>query len=215
MIPSGSTTHLEPTPIASTAQALSPSIINEQIQPIDLTSSALDNAQDDESILETTADLAHIDYSASPTALVESPSSHSSSSSTSSPFYPVTISYPPPSSAASSGEITYSLFLSISSENPEPESAVIKSTPLPVLLSSSQAIFYEPLSSLFEALKEEAAFAGAGDGGEEGLHGCLALNDQGGTKEWVLEHTDERLNLCIGEVRRNFLILLYFRFPVR
>lgn len=65
--------------------------------------------------------------------------------------------------------------------------------PLKVILEAQQSLFDAPLIDLFDALREEAAFAN-----EAGL---LDIEDEEGTREWVLEHLNEAVCLSVGEVR--------------
>ena len=87
--------------------------------------------------------------------------------------YPASTSIPTPSS--------YSLFHTFDAEEVHP-----------VLLGSNADLFCAPLSELFDALREEAAFSVEDK--------ALNMEDEEGTLEWVLEHENEGVALVIGEV---------------
>lgn len=60
------------------------------------------------------------------------------------------------------------------------------------MLGSNADLFHAPLTELFDALREEAAFSVEDK--------ALNMDDDGGTLEWVLEHENEGVALVIGEV---------------
>lgn len=103
---------------------------------------------------------------------------------------PVTISYQRINVEAGADAletVTYALFQP--SDRPSSSTA----PPLRVILDSQQSLFSSKLTDLFDALREEAAFASE--------PGVLAIEDEEGTREWVLEHVNEAICLSVGEVR--------------
>lgn len=107
---------------------------------------------------------------------------------------PVTISYQRINVEAGSDAletVTYALFQP--SDRPSSSTAL----PLRVILESQQSLFSSKLTDLFDALREEAAFASE--------PGVLAIEDEEGTREWVLEHVNEAICLSVGEVRPLYL----------
>lgn len=110
---------------------------------------------------------------------------------------PITISFQRIGSEVDSDAletITYSLF--VPSDLPS-----TSTTPLPKVILGSQNNLYEAaLSDLFDALRQEAEFADEA--------GMLAIDDEDGTREWMLEHCTEAICLAVGEVRPEPVFLI-------